>query len=451
MSSQKHLDPRAQAAVQHLSAYPGDWAGAIRPKLITAALPPRSSKRGWCDFIAHAVLEEIISAHRPKKSGEVFFNGALYRVTRRDLARQLCTSPDEISSALTWLEALGVIGRVERTLIDEDGQPRGKQIFAYPIMPVLQEFLDEYRKTGKTPEPFSVTPRRAGLTSAKSQVDPVEEAGSQAGRTGNSPNCAQAQRKHAEGVGDTSSQRPARIVGDGPRSRVEDGGVEDADQNKAHVSPVPSAAPPPLADGTPSTTTHPTAPPPPASIKLDDEEAQTAWKNASRFCTLWAQAIMRLNHVTTCSPTSGDLKAALQFFLDHPQTESFYTVAVATDAWALSLESKQPKWDRLFHVRHSLDLPSFLRTFASEKLESEVGRFMTINAWADLRTCFTQSELVFYGWPAAKIPIVGLEPDDIWENLADAPTYYRDRKLPFPREVVEAEDCRRILEQERQK
>lgn len=184
MRSHQHLDPRAQAAVEHLRANAADWAGAIRPRLLTAALPPRSTKRGWCDFVTHAVWEEIISAHRAMKTGGVFFKGPLYRVVHRDLARQLCTSPDEITAALTWLVALGLIGRVPRSLLNDEGQPRGQMIFAYPIMPAIQQLLDTYQTTGKTPEPFSATPKRARLTPAKNQVDSPEEPASLPGRGG---------------------------------------------------------------------------------------------------------------------------------------------------------------------------------------------------------------------------------------------------------------------------
>ena len=480
MSAQKHLDPRAQAAVQHLRAYPGDWAGAIRPKLLTAALPPRSTKRGWCDFVAHALLEEIISAHRPKKNGELFFKGPMYQLKRLDLARQLCTSPDQISSALAWLVALGVVGRGERTLIDEDGQPCGKEVFAYPIMPVLQEFLDQYRKTGKTPDPFYVTPRRAGLIPAKTQVDSLEEAGSPPRREGDSLNCAQAQQNDAESVGEASAKQPQRLVVDDRLRLAEAGGGGAADDKKAHVPPSPAAASPPSAESTRSVTapqaallppacahrsTPPssggrshaaasplwTPPPPPASIKVEDANGLTAWEKATRFCALWAQAIMRLGWITTCTPTLNDQKAAHTFFVDTPQAGTFWAVAVAISAWGLTQERKKDGWDKLYHVRDSLDLRSFLPSLASGKLESEVGRFVTINIWADLRQCLTADELLYYGWPAAKVPVKALKTDEVWENSEQAPNYYRDRKLPLPREVMEAEECRRLLANKGQK
>jgi len=478
MSSKKHLDPRAQAAVEHLRAYATDWCGAIRPKLLTAALPPRGPKRGWRDFVAHAVLEEIISAHREMRGGGVFFNGPLYRVVHRDLARQLCTSPDEISSALTWLEALGVIGRVPRTLLNDEGQPCGKQVFAYPIMPALQELLDRYQTTGKTPGPFVVTPKRAGLTPAKRQVDSLEDPGSPPRRRGDSLNCAQAQQKHAESVGLLSAQRLERVAKDDRRRRVGTGGGAAAD-NKAQVPHMPPATPPRSADATRSTPQRQpapmppapahdpskegsngplsppasplwTPPPPPMSLKVDNEAKRTAWMRATKFCALWAQAITRLNFLSTCTPTTPDYQAAFKFFLNHPETGSFFPVAIAIDAWFLTREPEPTGYDDLYHVRTSLEIRRFFQSLASGKLESEVGRRFTINAWDDLRLCFTESELIHYGWPVSRVPIKGLKPDQLWENDPDALKYYRDRNLPLPLEVAEADNRRCVLDQKNQ-
>lgn len=473
MPLKKHLDPRAQAAVQHLRVYAPDWYGAIRPRLLTAALPPRGPKRGWRDSVTHAVLEEIISVHRPNNHGEVFFDGPLYRVVRRDLAQRYCTSPDEVSSALTWLEALGVIGREERTLLDEDGQPRGKQVFAYPIMSALQELLDTYKATGKTPKPFSVTPQRGRLTSPKNQVGSAKEAGSPPGRTGDSLNCAQAQQKHAESVGEASAQRHERVAQDDRLRRAEDGGGE-ADDHKAQVPHLPPAAPPRSADGARSnparqaapgpparargpgkpgsgghgsTPASPcwTPPVPPAEIKLEDEAKMKAWEEGARLCALWGQAITRRNYVVTCTPTIHDHQIAYKFFLTNPQTKALYTIAVAIDAWSLTREPNRKGFDDLYHVRASLELRAFVQSLGSGKLESEVGRYLTINCWADLRACFTQSELLYYGWPSS-IPVIGLPLDEVWENDPGAPRYYLRRKLPLPPEVAEADDRRRELE-----
>ena len=62
-------------------------------------------------------------------------------------------------SALAWLAALRVVGRVERILLDEDGQPRGKEVYAYPIMSILQELVDAHRVTGKTGSSGKFLPR----------------------------------------------------------------------------------------------------------------------------------------------------------------------------------------------------------------------------------------------------------------------------------------------------
>jgi hypothetical protein len=44
-----------------------------------------------------------------------------------------------------------------------------------------------------------------------------------------------------------------------------------------------------------------------------------------------------------------------------------------------------------------------------------VGWLWNINAWETLRSRFTESELVYWDWPVAKIPIEPPEPDQLWE------------------------------------
>jgi hypothetical protein len=108
------LDPRALAAANFIKDHNVFSEGPIIPWWLGAALPPRSDRRGWRDYVAQYILSDIISAHRIK-DGQVFFRGPLYQVNREHWAEQIPTTLKEVSLSLTWLaDGLGVIGRVQR-------------------------------------------------------------------------------------------------------------------------------------------------------------------------------------------------------------------------------------------------------------------------------------------------------------------------------------------------
>ena len=58
-----------------------------------------------------------------------------------------------------------------------------------------------------------------------------------------------------------------------------------------------------------------------------------------------------------------------------------------------------------------------------------------MNSWETLRWCFTESELIYFGWNKAKVPVLALEPEQLWEHDARAPGYYQDRRRDLPPEV----------------
>jgi hypothetical protein len=113
-------------------------------------------------------------------------------------------------------------------------------------------------------------------------------------------------------------------------------------------------------------------------------------------------------------------------------------LAVVFHSWQLGREGAQPRNQRrqLYRIPHSLDLRQFLRSMTTGKIEAEVGLFDDVNAWETLRWWFTQSELAYWDWPAAKIPIEPLEPDQLWEYDPAAPKYYLDRHRNLPPEVA---------------
>jgi hypothetical protein len=70
------------------------------------------------------------------------------------------------------------------------------------------------------------------------------------------------------------------------------------------------------------------------------------------------------------------------------------------------------------------------------KVEAEVGLFDDVNAWETIRSWFTESELVYWGWNKAKLPILPLDPDQLWEYDPCTPRYYLDRHRDLPPEVA---------------
>lgn len=177
------------------------------------------------------------------------------------------------------------------------------------------------------------------------------------------------------------------------------------------------------------------APKPPESIAVKTEDEEKAWFKAMRFAALWQESIVRSRTVSSSAFTLADKKAAFRYFIDHANINGFLPLAVAIHAWQLVLVGAQPKTRRrrLFHIPHSLDPLQFFGSMNSGKLEAEVGFFVTVNAWATLRSWFTESELNYFGWE--KAPIMGLDPDELWETDPDAPGYYQDRNRLLPPEV----------------
>ena len=200
-------------------------------------------------------------------------------------------------------------------------------------------------------------------------------------------------------------------------------------------------------NGTPAqASTAPRAPwtprPPPKDITLADDHEMLAWNKAAKFSELWEKAITRNYAVTCCKATEADHIMAFRFFKANPQAGEFRAVAVAINAWDAGLNGKNTKgYDKLFHCRSSQEIKSFLSSFEAGKLESEIGRYgLTINTWNDLRSFFTHSELVYYGWK--KDPILDISPEELWEHNPYSPKYYRSRMLDLPPEVAAAEQLR---------
>jgi hypothetical protein len=116
----------------------------------------------------------------------------------------------------------------------------------------------------------------------------------------------------------------------------------------------------------------------------------------------------------------------------------FLALAVVFHSWQLGREGAQPKNKRrqLYHNPHSLDPRQFLSSMTTGKVEAEVGLFEDMNAWETLRSRLTESELLYWGWDKAKIPIEPLEPDQLWEYWPTTPKYYLDRHRNLPPEVA---------------
>jgi hypothetical protein len=191
--------------------------------------------------------------------------------------------------------------------------------------------------------------------------------------------------------------------------------------------PPTAAAPPPWSP-----------PPPPNSIQLVTDDDQRAWRKAMRFALMWQEAIVRSRTLASSAFTLADKQAAYRYFRDHPAVTGDFPLAVAIHAWKLARQGDQPRNKRrqLYHIPHSLDPRQFLASMSTGKVEAEVGLFDDVNAWETHRYWFTESELVYWGWNKAKLPIVPLDPDQLWEYDPATPRYYLDRHRDLPPEVA---------------
>jgi len=472
MSKGRHLDPRAQVAISHLQECPDLFYGAICPRNLPAVLPKCGDRRSWKDATAVFLLSELISVHRVLKGKTPYWSGALYQINRNDLARQFACDPDDVSAALHWLKALGVVDVVHHTRIDGTGKPCGTEVFAFPFMDRIHLMLDFFAKN-KCPIPaselFDSNPLEAGMNSPSRGSELTAKQGSSRPEHGEYLNCAQPQQKLADEIGgEASAKRRSPVVNDDRGSlAVDGGGVADADNGTQTPPPAPrdrkaspvrptAPMPPATAQGannSPRTQTQPkgvantghvsnaptarwTAPKLPNDIESNSVSIE-AWLKACLFCQLWALAVVRRGHVHICNPTPVDQRTAYDFFHANPQTGSFRSIAVAIAAWTVGTEAPraEKKWDRYYFCRQTLEINAFLRAYKSGKLQPEIGHAgWDINTYEDLRTAFVESELKFFGF--TRIPVMEMDPEDLWENHPDTPEFYRVRNLPLPPEVA---------------
>lgn len=465
-----NLDPRALAAANAIKVYKNVFGqGPIIPSWLGTALPPRSDRRGWCDHVALYILCDILCAHR-LKDGQVFFRGPLYQVNREAWAASIPTTLKEISLTLTWLaDDLGVIGRHQRVRL-VDGKPCGSQTFAWPIVARLQELRDYFLEHGHA---MPVEGRTPDVDADAAQLRDGLEGNSTPAFEATSPPGSRQAHPHAQGHSSLiSAATPIAAEGSGEaltgsttnqptpagQSRARAGGGRTSEQPRASGDADPKAdlappAPRPKAPAQPrqphakvngngpSTAAAPppwSPPAPPKAIQVVTEDDQLAWRKAMRFAVMWQEAIVRSGTLASSAFTLPDKQAAYAYFQAHPEAAGFFPLAVAFHAWQLAREGAQPRNQRrqLYHIPHSLDPRQFLRSMTSGKIEAEVGLFDEVNAWETLRWYFTQSDLIYWGWTVANIPVMPLDPDQLWEYDPTAPRYYFDRHRNLPPEVA---------------
>jgi len=387
------------------------------------------------------------------------------------------TSLKEISLTLTWLaDELGVIGRDQRVRL-VDCQPCGSQTFAWPNVERLLELRDYFLEhghpmpvKGRVPDAASDTaPSRDGLegnstptfkatsspgsrqlhphaqshSSLSSAAKPTTAEGSSEALTGVTTDQPAHGRQRRAGAGGGGTSERQRVSGDAdPKADL----APPAPRPKAPAHPCqPSAKvngngdPRPAND--PSTAAAPppwSPPPPPNSIQLVTDDDQRAWRKATRFALMWQEAIVRSRALASSTFTLADKQAAYRYFRDHPAVTGDFPLAVAIHAWQLARQGDQPRNKRrqLYHISHSLDPRQFLASMHTGKVEAEVGLFEDVNAWETIRRWFTESELAYWGWNKTKLPIVPLDPDQLWEYDPATPRYYLDRHRELPPEVA---------------
>lgn len=181
-----------------------------------------------------------------------------------------------------------------------------------------------------------------------------------------------------------------------------------------------------------------TSPEMPTNLTNTTENIE-AWRKGSIFCQLWSEAIVRLQFVDLCKPTAADRQVAFEFFYENMQFGPFRLAAIAVSAWCLAdrKKKKPDRWDNFFHCRQAYEIKTFFNVHESGKLQPQIGQAgWQINAFADLRLTFTESELRYYGF--TKVPVLEIAPDDLWEYDPSAADYYRNRNLVPPPEVAAA-------------
>ena len=467
----RHLDPRAQAAINHIQARSKFYVGAICLRNLPAVLPRNGDRRGWRDAVTVFLLCEIVSVHRVAKGSRPYWSGALYQINRHDLAEQFACDPDDISTSLQWLKKLGLVHVIHRTPFDGVGKPCGTMVYAVPLMDRIHMLLVFFAQNGRpmdTSQIMDSNPLEEGSNSASTAAELNDKSVPTRGEAGSNLNCLEKQQNNGDEIGDeVSAQRQSPVVSDDRGSLAVDGGGGGADAGPdLQVPPLPAErgkdpkqrllAPLPQAvaqnapdstskaaeaPGMPPMSKAPTArwtpPEMPPGLSNTAEDIK-AWRKGSVFCKLWCEAIVRLHFVTICKPTPKDQQRAFKFFCENPQIGPFFSIAVASSAWCIpDNKKKNNKWDSLFHCRQAYEIKQFFAVFESGKLEPEIGRAdWEINAFEDLRAAFTESELKFFGFD--KTPVLAIDRDYLWEYQPDTPDYYRVRKFDLPPEVAAA-------------
>jgi hypothetical protein len=392
--------------------------------------------RGWIDHVVERVLIEVVSAYRVKgNNAKPFWNGPAYQIDRHDLSVRLACRPRDISRALGFLEKSGFMVLYHKPRFVR-GEPRGTMVFAIPKIEAIDQALIEAKELAEARLADADDPESGELPANNSDrakapnlgAQPVEHGRSVTPKSGAQP---VEHRPHSLNVPNTAANNAvghaARQVPQTlkpplhlPGSVPEGGGAAAFEGSTSPPDPLPGAGPAGQSASGPAS--NPPAPDP-AYIEM----------KVNRFCYYWTEAGRRTEQVEVLAIKRREREALAAFFRENPKS-SGWVAAVAIRAWQADDEiKKKGDFDPAWACRKSKYIPTFLSKLS--RILSELGSTgYTVNAYRNLRGWFTDSELQKQGFKVGA-GLGVLEPDDCWENCAEAPGYYTENGIEMPPEV----------------
>jgi hypothetical protein len=144
------IDPKSLNAIRLVrdktSGTSHGLAGPIKPLWLTRAIPKLGKNRGAIDHVIENVLIATIDAYRVRgKNANPFWKGPAYQINRKDMAKRFGCRLRDISTALVFLERLKLV-TIFRPARYQDGEPRGRMVFAIPNVERIEQLLAEAKE-----------------------------------------------------------------------------------------------------------------------------------------------------------------------------------------------------------------------------------------------------------------------------------------------------------------
>ena len=455
------IDPKAQSALHLVKELTrGPLAGPITPRWLSAGLPKVGEHRGWIDHVVIGVLSHILSAYRViGKRTKPYWSGPAYQINRRELALLLDCRLRDISTAVVFLERIGLIWVFRKTRYN-NGEPCGTVVNVIPNVEAIADMLREVEAAGRgvlqNQDQVVTDGSSEGVLSHKAKVP---ESGTQGGGVEHSAPTKSGTQTHedahkslnvlktansAEGhtaqpvtphSAPSPSHRLGRADGGGGGAAADASSTSCSQADRDEVvdlneqpKPGPPGAAGPLPVAASSRNGHRANGP--TSAAQDHARVE---RQVSNFCYYWDEAGRRSGYLELVQINEGDRKALRTFFENESVCPGWFA-AVAIRAWAAGEDiKKKGNFDPVWGCCRSKDIQSFIRLRSRILSELGANRFK-VNAYKNLRRYFTDSELRNQGFDV-EVGLEVLNPARCWENDEDAPGYYVDRSTEMPPEV----------------